>query len=53
MVLPYIPQNPDQMQAVFQQLERQWDWMDILVHCLACQQSGLQWSRRTCNPVHR
>lgn len=35
MVLPYIPQNPDQMQAVFQQLERQWGWVDILVHCLA------------------
>ena len=28
-------QNPDQMGALFQQLERQWGQLDILVHCLA------------------
>ncbi len=33
--LTFIPQNPDQMQAVFQQLEQQWGRVDTLVHCLA------------------
>ena len=35
LFLPMDVQNPDQMQAVFQQLERQWGQLDILVHCLA------------------
>ena len=35
LFLPMDVQNPDQMEAVFQQLESQWGQLDILVHCLA------------------
>ena len=35
LFLPMDVQSPDQMEAVFQQLESQWGQLDILVHCLA------------------
>ena len=35
LVLPLNVQNPEQIEAVFSEIERQWGHFDVLIHCLA------------------